>query len=220
VTPDVLHLLFAPVLKGFLAAVGNRNVNVTQREARPSTLRRLVASRRIDIALQGVMIDDEGAVQMEGRTSGLQARRVGKPFSPVVVARPAMFRGKTGELESLDALAAEVKTLCIQRIDYRDLQLMGKLPRARRWVRTDTQAGSVTMAEAGLGAALTWEVPGLYQQLGLLVRPIRNSILPRTQLAVWVNADDEARRRQAAARENPRWDPVLTFLDSLPGPEV
>jgi hypothetical protein len=136
------------------------------------------------------------------------------------LARPAKFRGKTGELESLDALAAEVKTLCIQRIDYRDLQLMGQLPRAKRWVRTDTQAGSVTMAEAGLGAALTWEVPGLYQQLGLLVRPIRNSVLPRTQLAVWVNADDEARRRQASARENPRWDPVLTFLDNLPEPGV
>jgi hypothetical protein len=219
-TPDVMRLLFAPILKRFLARVGARKVNVTLREGKPSTLRRLLGSRRIDAVLQGVMINDRGAIQMEARAPALRARLVGSPYTPVAVARPETFRQEAGALESLDALAAEVKTLCIQRIDYRDLQQMGQLPRARRWVLTDTQAGSVTLAAAGLGAGLIWDVPGLYQQLGLRVRPFRNSVLPRTQLAVWVNAEDEARRRQASARENPRWDPVLTFLDSLPGPVV
>jgi DNA-binding transcriptional LysR family regulator len=164
------------------------------------------------------MVDDKGAIQQEARAPGLRPRLVGSPYAPVAVARPETFGQKTGALESLDELAAEVKTLCIQRIDYRDLQQMGQLPRARRWVLTDTLAGSVTLAEAGLGAGLIWDVPGLYQQLGLLVRPFRNSVLPRTQLAVWVNAEDEARRRQASGGEKPRWDPALTFLDSLPRP--
>jgi hypothetical protein len=82
---------------------------------------------------------------------GLNARPLGKPYSLVGVARPEVFRHKTGELAGLDALAAEVEPLSIQRVDYQDLERMGQLPRARRWVLTGTQAGSVTLAEAWLG---------------------------------------------------------------------
>jgi hypothetical protein len=68
-TPDVVRLLITPVLKRFLARVGARNVSVTLREGEPSTLRRLLGFRRIDAVLQGVMVNDRGAIHLKPSTS-------------------------------------------------------------------------------------------------------------------------------------------------------
>src|SRR5262249_49936716 len=69
-----MRLLLAPLLKGFLFGVGDKNVKVTLREREPSALSRLLGARRIDTALHGVLVDERGTVRTGTWAPGLNAR--------------------------------------------------------------------------------------------------------------------------------------------------